>query len=158
MKRVFIGAICLICFYGCNTAPRKVIPDPSIKHIQVGQTQLAIKEDMSWLKQNSGDLVGFRMRIDYQAEKTFTLEESSTMNFGIQQDFSLVSGADTLVPVYFQRVANGKGNEVEYLLAFDPGNVKAPTTTRAAHAVPPGHYELLFMDPLFGLGSQAILF
>jgi hypothetical protein len=124
-------------------------PDPSIKRISVGGTNLAVKEDKSWLQQPQKDLIGFRIRIDYPSGKTFTMQQNSTIDFGIQDHFSLVDGGDTLSPAFFQRIAGGTVNQAEYLAAFEPKQTTGPNKP---------HYRLLFQDPIFGLGNRAIDF
>lgn len=133
----------ILALQACHTKPR---PDLSIKRVKVGDVQLAVKEDQSWLKEQQNDLVGFRIRIDYPSGKTFTLAQNSLIDFGIQDNFFLADGRDTLKPVFFQRIANGTANQAEYVAAFEAGKNT------------PHRYSFLFQDPLFGLGNQAISF
>jgi len=132
---------------GCSL--KRGTPDLSIKRVAVGETRLAVKEDKSWLQQPQNDLVGFRIRINYPSGKTFTMQQNSTIDFGIQDYFSLVGNGDTLKPVFFQRIADGTANQAEYVAAFEP----QPTSGQVVR-----HYRLLFQDPLFGLGNQTIDF
>lgn len=41
------------------------------------------------------------------------------VNFGIQDDIKMVVEGDSISPAILQRVANGKMNSFEYLMAFD---------------------------------------
>lgn len=41
------------------------------------------------------------------------------VNFGIQDDIKMVMEGDSVSPAILQRVANGKKNSFEYLMAFD---------------------------------------
>jgi len=77
------------------------------------------------------------------------MQQNSTIDFGIQDYFSLVGNGDTLKPVFFQRIADGTANQAEYVAAFEP----QPTSGQVVR-----HYRLLFQDPLFGLGNQTIDF
>lgn len=138
----------MVALAACHTAPKRM-PDLSIRRVRVGDVQLAVKEDQSWLKEQQNDLVGFRIRIDYLSGKTFSMQQNSLIDFGIQEDFLLTEGKDTVKPVFFQRIANGTANQAEYVAAFQAG--KAPSGTAT-------HCSLLFRDPLFGLGNQAIHF
>jgi hypothetical protein len=151
----------------CHEGQPKRMPDLSIKRVKVGDVQLAVKEDKSWLKEPENNLVGFRIRIDYPSDKTFTTEQNNEIDFGIQDDFSLVSGGDTLKPVFFQRIANGTRGEAEYVAAFQDGGSGGAGSSVGGAAAPVGevvsapaavHCRLLFQDPLFGLGGQVINF
>jgi hypothetical protein len=67
----------------------------------------------------------------------------------MQQDFSLVSDSDTLLPSLVHRVANGKKDVYEYLVAFrqiDDNNSLS------------GNVQILYEDKIFGLGKQIFLF
>jgi hypothetical protein len=133
----------------CHQGPPKRIPDLSIRRITVGDVQLAVKEDKSWLKEPENDLVGFRIRIDYPSGKTFSMQQNSLIDFGLQDNFFLSADGDTVKPVFFQRIANGTANQAEYVVAFEPRKGLSGVAV---------HCSLLFQDPLFGLGNQAIGF
>lgn len=157
MRLAIATLVISICVVSCHVRDNRGVPDPSIKRVKVGSSELAVKEDLSWLDHPDSGLIGFRIRISYAERKAFTVQENSLLNFGIEDNFSLACGGDTVTPVFFQRVADGAADHMEYLAAFEPGKEQdnRPVVRKMAAST---RLVLLFRDPLFGLGSQAIHF
>lgn len=86
----------------------------------------------------------YRVIIESKAKMTDS-SHIHAVNFGMEQAIHKVIGADTLLPAFVQRIANGKKESYEYIVSFE----------RTAQ---PKQYEILINDPVFEMGPLSLKF
>ncbi|WP_121356783.1 hypothetical protein [Flavisolibacter nicotianae] len=84
-------------------------------------------------------------RSDFEPDKKTT----DYLDFGIEKDFRMASGADTLAPVLVHRLANGRRDVYDYIVAFENNNAMNNEDDKVA---------IIYDDKLFGLGQQIFSF
>jgi hypothetical protein len=84
-------------------------------------------------------------RADFGRDKKTT----DYLDFGIEKDFRLASGIDTLMPVLVHRLANGRKEVYEYIVAFENDD-----EIKNKHDI----IAIIYDDKLFGLGQQVFSF
>ncbi len=97
------------------------------------------------VQQPGDDQTTFNIRIEKPDMKPLAHGKMLYATFDMQQDFSILSGADTLRPLICQKIENGLNGSYEYMLAFE----KRPYA--------PG-FTLLYEDKLFGTGITAFVY
>ena len=93
-----------------------------------------------------------QLLFDVQFESPRFVPDKKTLNyldFQLQNDFSLEISGDTALPVLVHRVANGKKNVFEYVVAFE--SIRGPME-------PDTNITILYDDKVFGLGRQFFTF
>lgn len=86
----------------------------------------------------------YRVIIESKAKMTDS-SHIQAINFGMEQAIHKVVEGDTLLPVFVQRIANGKKENYEYIVSFE----------RTAE---PKQYEILINDPVFEMGPLSLKF
>lgn len=116
--------------------------DPLTRIVAVNGVKLSVRRDASWMSKSTQAYEGFRIRVDYPADRSFTKDQLNQLDYGMQASFAVVRDGDTVAPVFIQRVADGIAHRAEYVAAFEKG--ATPMVT------------LLFADNVFGLGAQTL--
>lgn len=132
--------ILLLCVLlaACHSAE---VRDPMVRSVRRGDVVFSARRDESWMSKSQAHYTGFLVRIDYSSARTFTPGQRETMDFGMQDYFALVKGADTLRPIFCQRISDGNADRAAYTVAFNDST---------------GGGALLLDDPLFGLQRQVL--
>lgn len=92
-------------------------------------------------KENTFDY--FRVIIDSKA-RLMDSSHVNYVNFGMENSIKKVASGDTLSPAFAQRIANGKKDNYEYVVAFQKSNKK--------------NFEILISDEVFEMGLISIKF
>jgi len=61
----------------------------------------------------------FKLNVELSPETKASKGESQQASYGLDTLFSLVAGADTLLPAHTMRIANGNLNGIEYMIVFE---------------------------------------
>jgi hypothetical protein len=165
MKRLlWIVPFCWLA--GCNAPPDRqsyltYINDPSNKITQaiaVSDVQVNMQFQPETYRKiverephadpaNNGDdsLYYFKVRFDKLKGERPDKEKLLYLDFDMQKDFVLAAGADSLLPVFCQKIENGVGGSYEYMVVFDK-------------PVGEDDFSVVYNDKIFGIGSVAFVY
>lgn len=104
--------------------------------------------DLTEDSQQHSSYAYYMVRFDKNGGQAFEASKTAYLDFDIGQDFTMVTAIDSLAPVICQRVANGRTDSYEYLLAFSKGEEELKD--RGA--------TLVYKDKMFSIGTIAFVY
>lgn len=146
MKRNLAGLVFLagVLLPGCKNKGIQL----DTRMITVGQNKCIVQVMPTGFQEGSendnGTFDYYRVIIESKAKMTDS-SHIHAINFGMEQAIHKVMDGDTLLPVFVQRIANGKKENYEYIVSFE----------RTAE---PKQYEILINDPVFEMGPLSLKF
>jgi hypothetical protein len=159
MKTPFIYLFVLFSIAEMSCAPKGHSGDPAIAEqrngVQVNAKFLyrhGGKVGQVRFSSASADSEASQLFFDVQFERPGFEPDKKTLNyldFQIENDFSLANTGDTLSPTLVHRVANGRKDVFEYVVAFE----KDSRWTQSNPGV-----SIIYQDKVFGLGQQVFMF
>ena len=106
-----------------------------------------IQKERSHSDTPDDDYQYFQFNIKYPATRTLDKSKVDYSNFDIAEDFMLVSGNDSAKAVFCQKIPDGIGNSLHYMMAFDkPKNLDKEDL------------KLVYADKIFGTGDILFLY
>jgi hypothetical protein len=143
MVVVFFWGACFI-LYACGDSKKVLLT----KSVTVGDNKCIVQQmPSSFQEGNSSE----KSQFDYFRvilESKAKLKDSSYVNyinFGMESSLQMIVGKDTIPAAFAQRVANGKKDSYEYIVAFE----------KKQHG---RNFEILIKDQALGIGQVAVKF
>jgi len=102
-----------------------------------------LKEEVAGAAKDS--LYYFNVRIDKVDGEKPAKEKLLYLDFDMQKDFLMATGADSIPPLICQKIENGKGGSYEYMLVFE--NPKEQQD-----------FTVVYNDKIFGIGTIAFVY
>lgn len=145
MKKIFYTILLSGLLWGCGAAK---IENAASKTIElIGGGRLTVQHLPASYAEQAGSEVGYQyFRVIIHDKKEPAKTDWDYINFGLERDVAMKRNMDTLMPAVFQRMANGKKEVYEYLIAFQCSLSKDD------------QYAILLNDKVLGAGKQEILF
>ncbi len=132
-----------LAVYGCKEKPKDLVT----RSVTVGENKCTVQQ-MPAAFQEGGEGDGrfdyFRLIIESRS-KLMDSSHVNYVNFGMENSIRKVIDADTILPAFVQRVANGKKEKYEYIVSFE----KSPEEKG---------FEILIDDQVFEMGKMSIKF
>lgn len=145
MTKVLTGFAAFLFFVlcSCSEKPSTLVT----KSITIGENKCIIQQ----MPVNYEEGYSRQSRFDYfkvVLESTAKLKDSSNINyvnFGMENSMKMIIGKDTIPAAFAERIANGKKNNYEYIVAF-----KKITNRK--------NFQILINDQALEIGQVAIEF
>jgi hypothetical protein len=145
MKRVLVIAILTLAIAGCRQNKKRPVADVAQQQISIGNTTATVRllgaqhKDIRIAQQgNDNGMYYFNVSFDHQTSEDLPKEKKLYLDFDMQNDFRMLMGADSILPLYCERIVNGKRGSYEYILAFEKKDRR--------------DFQVLYHDKMFGIG------
>ncbi len=103
--------------------------------------------DSSETLTNNAGFYFFDVRFDKVKGDKPEKEKQMYLNFDMHNDFILLMGNDSVMPVFCQKIENGISGSYQYLLAFEKDEI-----------INGSDFTLIYKDKIFGTGTQAFVY
>jgi hypothetical protein len=144
MKRIAGLFVLTLVFFGCRSREEKLVT----KSVSVGDNKCIIQQIPASFNEGSADEESrfdyFRVILESKAKLTDS-SHVNYVNFGMESAMRMVIGKDTVSPAIVQRIANGKKENYEYMVAFEKNVNHTP-------------FEILINDNTLEIGQVSLKF
>jgi len=143
MKRIYGLIIVTLVFFGCRNQETKLLT----RSVDVGENKCIVQQLPAEFNEGAdekGKFDYFRVILESKAKLTDS-SHVNYVNFGMDNVMKMVIDKDTISPAFVQRIANGKKENYEYMVAFEKNEKKEP-------------FEIVINDNTLEIGQVSLKF